>query len=148
MDGASEGLPGSIEPRWRLIQLPQVSDSRGSLGFAQEGREIPFPVKRLFYLYAVPPGASRGSHAHREQHQLLVMLSGSCEVLVDDGSVRRSLVLDSPSVALHVPPLIWLELSSFSAAAVCAVLASGVFDEADYIRDYAEFQRSVRGAAV
>lgn len=146
MTGASEKRAGSAEREWRLITLPQRGDSRGMLGFAQEGREIPFHVKRLFYLYAVPPGASRGSHAHREQHQLVMMLSGSCEILLDDGTARHTLVLGSRSEALYVPPLVWLELSGFSGAgSVCAVLTSGLFDERDYIRDYAEFQSIVCG---
>jgi hypothetical protein len=125
----------------KVIALPLRRDDRGSLGFAQEGDQIPFSVKRVFYLYDIPPDGSRAGHAHRAQHQYLMMLSGKCRVKIDDGMGRAEVLLDSPQVALYVPPLIWLDIDGFTAGAICLVLASDVYDERDYVRDYAEFKR-------
>lgn len=123
----------------RLIELPERADSRGALTFAQEGSQLPFSVKRFFALYGVAPGAGRGGHAHRAQHQFLVMLAGSVTVTVDDGQTRTPLRLDRPNLALYAPPMLWLDLDGFSEGAVCMVLTSDVYSEADYIRDRAEF---------
>lgn len=133
----------------KLIDLPLRSDNRGSLGFAQEGDQIPFPVKRIFYIYNIPQGGSRAGHAHREQHQYLIMLSGSCQVKIDDGLERAAVVLNSPQVALYAPPLLWLDIDGFSVGSICLVLTSDLYDERDYVRDYAEFKRltATRGAA-
>jgi oxalate decarboxylase/phosphoglucose isomerase-like protein (cupin superfamily) len=127
--------------RHELIDLPLRSDKRGRLGFAQHGDHIPFPVKRVFYIYDIARGASRAGHAHRTQHQFLIMLAGSCKVVVDDGANRGNVELDSPQVALYAPPLMWLDLAGFTDGAVCLVLASGVYEESDYLRDYEEFKR-------
>ena len=126
-------------PSHQLIELPKRADSRGALTFAQQGEHIPFPVKRFFALYGVAAGASRGGHAHRAQHQFLVMLAGVATVTVDDGKTRTPVRLDRPNLALHVPPMLWLDLDSFSPDAVCMVLTSDVYAESDYIRDRAEF---------
>ena len=126
---------------YRLIELPVRSDPRGNLVFAQQGDHIPFPVKRIFYIYDVPAGASRAGHAHRAQHQCLIQLSGSCAVKIDDGARRSQIVLNSPRIALYVPPLTWLDIESFSAGSICLVLASDVYTEADYVRDYREYAR-------
>jgi hypothetical protein len=123
----------------RLIELPERLDARGALTFAQQGDQIPFPVQRFFALYGLPPGASRGGHAHRAQHQFLVMLAGSAAITVDDGRTRTAVLLDRPNLALHAPPLLWLELDQFSSGAVCMVLTSDLYAESDYIRDRAEF---------
>jgi len=123
----------------RLIELPLRRDPRGSLVFAQQGDHIPFAVKRIFYIYDVPAGASRAGHAHRAQHQCLILLSGSCAVTIDDGSRRSQVGLSSPRIALYVPPLTWLDIESFSAGSICLVLTSDVYTEADYVRDYEEF---------
>jgi hypothetical protein len=127
------------KPTHRLIELPVRGDARGGLTFAQQGDHFPFPVKRFFALYGLPPGASRGGHAHRGQHQFLVMLAGAATITVDDGATRTPVMLDRPTLALHTPPMLWLELDGFSDGAICMVLASDVYDEADYIRDRAEF---------
>ena len=127
--------------RHELVDLPLRSDKRGRLGFAQQGGHIPFPVKRVFYIYDIPRGASRAGHAHRTQHQFLIMLAGSCEVEVDDGTDRNRVELNSPQVALYAPPLVWLDLSGFADGSVCLVLASDLYDERDYLRDYEEFRR-------
>jgi WxcM-like, C-terminal len=134
----------------RLIELPLRSDPRGNLVFAQQGDHIPFPVKRIFYIYDVPAGASRAGHAHRVQHQCLILLSGSCGVKIDDGVHRSQVVLDSPRIALYVPPLTWLDIEGFSAGSICLVLTSDVYTEVDYLRDYTEYSQLVasrRGAA-
>lgn len=112
---------------------------------AQAHAAVPFDIKRLFVLYALPEGARRGYHAHREQHQFVVMLAGACEVVVDNGDTRETVLLARPSTALYAPPMLWLELGSFTPGAVCAVLTSGEYDEADYIRDRAEFEALTRG---
>ena len=127
---------------YKLIELPLRTDPRGNLVFAQEGDHIPFAVKRIFYIYDVPEGASRAGHAHRAQHQCLILLSGSCVVKIDDGARRSQVVLDSPRIALYVPPLTWLDIERFSARSICLVLTSDVYTEADYVRDYAEYARS------
>lgn len=129
-----------MKPQHRLIDLPERVDPRGSLFFAQDD-SIPFAVKRLFALYDLTPGISRGGHAHRAQHQLLMMPAGGVTVVVDDGRKRTAVRLDRPNRLLHVPPLLWLDLEDFTPGAVCMVLASDVYLEADYIRDRDEFLR-------
>lgn len=116
-------------------------DARGPLIFAQQDDHVPFPIKRFFVIHHVAPGGTRGAHAHRAQHQFLVMLAGKAAVTVDDGIIRSRIVLDRATQALYAPPLLWLELSDFSPDAVCMVLASGAYSESDYIRDRAEFLR-------
>lgn len=124
---------------YRLVELPERKDARGALTFAQDPDQIPFPVKRFFALYKLAEGAHRGGHAHRQQHQFLVMLAGAVTITVDDGKNRTPLRLDRPNLALHVPPMLWLDLDDFSPDAVCMVLTSNVYSESDYIRDRAEF---------
>lgn len=123
----------------RRVALPRIADSRGSLMFAEHGSHIPFEVKRIFAIYDVPPDTSRGAHAHRVQEQFLIMLSGACTVVADDGTERRREELVGPHQGLHVPPMTWLELESFEPGSLCLVLSSGLFDEADYVRRYDEF---------
>jgi hypothetical protein len=125
----------------RLINLPLRSDQRGNLGFAQHPDQVPFPVRRIFYLYGIPDGGARAGHAHRRSHQFLIMLSGSCQVQVDEGMQRTTLSMNSPQIALYTPPLIWLDIDGFSAGSVCLVLASDVYDEGDYVRNHDEFER-------
>lgn len=134
-----------MRPRYRMIELPERADARGSLTFAQQGDQIPFAAKRFFAIYGVPVGAGRGAHAHREQHQFLVMLAGRAAVTVDDGVQSATVMLDRPNLALHAPPMLWLELDDFSADAVCMVLTSDVYSESDYIRDRTEFLRLAAG---
>jgi dTDP-4-dehydrorhamnose 3,5-epimerase-like enzyme len=125
----------------RLVSLPVIRDARGALGFAQAGAQIPFEPRRVFYLYSVAAGASRGGHAHRAQHQFLIQLAGRCRVTVTDGSARHEIALENDAQGLYLPPMLWLDLDNFTPDAVCLVLASGVYDESDYIRDMAEFRR-------
>jgi dTDP-4-dehydrorhamnose 3,5-epimerase-like enzyme len=123
----------------RIIELPERRDERGALTFAQEGDHIPFPVKRFFALYDLAAGATRGGHAHREQHQLLIMLAGAATITVHDGRNSKAERLEQPNRALYAPPMHWLDLSDFTPGAACLVLTSDVYSEADYIRDRGEF---------
>jgi hypothetical protein len=127
-----------MRPHHRIVELPQSVDSRGALSFAQVPDQIDFTPARIFMIYGMKAGAERGNHAHREQHQFLMMMRGGAAVEIDDGDVRIKIVLDTPSQALYVPPMLWLRLV-FSKEAICSVLASGPYDESDYIRDYSEF---------
>jgi hypothetical protein len=123
----------------REITLPEICDQRGQLVLAEEGAQIPFTVKRIFAISNVPVGQRRGGHAHREQQQVLIMLAGGCDVLIDEGSGVRHERLGMPTVGLYVPAKVWIELTQFQQGSICLVLASGLFDEADYVRDYDEF---------
>jgi oxalate decarboxylase/phosphoglucose isomerase-like protein (cupin superfamily) len=125
------------------ISIPEIVDARGRLIFAEEGRHVPFAIKRVFAIYGIQEGATRADHAHRQQQQLLVMLAGECRVIIDDGKARREEHLDAPTEGLYVPALNWVKLVDFARAAVCLVLASGFYDAADYVRDYSEFKKIV-----
>ncbi|WP_040278851.1 sugar 3,4-ketoisomerase [Psychroserpens damuponensis] len=124
-----------------IIDIPKISDPRGNLAVIEKNC-IPYPIKRVYYLYDVPSDAYRGGHAHKEQHEFLIALSGSFEVVLDDGNTKQRVMLNKPNKGLLIPIGIWRELDNFSSGAVCLVLASDEFDEADYIRDYKEFQLS------
>ena len=123
-----------------MIELDRhPSERRGNLSVVQSGDTVPFEVKRIYYLYDVPGGESRGAHAHKELNQLIVAVSGSFRLTLDDGSVKRSFWLNRPYQALWIKPGIWRNLDDFSSGAVCLVLASEVYREDDYIRDYKDF---------
>jgi|ERR1700678_2245633 uncharacterized RmlC-like cupin family protein len=126
------------------VMLPEIVDERGRLMFGEEGRHIPFAIKRIFAIYDVREGAKRGGHAHRRQEQFIIMMSGECRITILDGADMREEILNGPTMGLYVPPVIWVELSGFSPGAVCLVLTSAAYDEADYIRDHVEFQNLVR----
>lgn len=128
-----------VMKRVELITIPKIEDTRGNLAVIEK-ECIPFEIKRVYYLYDVPTGAYRGAHAHKEQSELLIALSGSFEVVLDDGFETRRIMLNQPNKGLLVPTMMWRELDNFSSGAVCLVLASDTFDEADYIRDYKEFK--------
>lgn len=115
------------------------SDRKGNLSVVENGKTLPFDVKRVYYLYDVPGGENRGSHAHRELEQMIVAASGSFRVTLDDGNVKRSFVLNRPYQGLYVKPGMWRDLEDFSSGAVCLVLASEIYNPEDYIRDYDEF---------
>ncbi|HEY4628520.1 MAG TPA: FdtA/QdtA family cupin domain-containing protein [Flavobacterium sp.] len=123
----------------RLIEIPKICDSRGNLSVI-EGDTIPFVSKRVYYLYDVPSGGERGGHAHKEQLELLIAVSGSFDVVLNDGSSIKKIALNKPNIGLLIPIGIWRELENFSSGSVCLVLASDEFDEADYIRDYDIFK--------
>lgn len=129
----------------KLIELPVVHDPQGNLTFIESERHVPFEIARVFYMYDIPGGATRGGHAHRELEQLIIAMSGSFEVYLDDGSKRRSVILNRSYSGLYLPPMIWRELANFSSGSVGMVLASAYYDEADYYRNYEEFKSAVRG---
>jgi UDP-2-acetamido-3-amino-2,3-dideoxy-glucuronate N-acetyltransferase len=122
-----------------LHHLPLVEDLRGMLSFGEVARHVPFEVKRYFLSFQVPGEQVRGEHAHRAQHQFLVCVHGRCAVVADDGACRQEFLLDAPNIGLHVPPMTWAVQYKYSPDAVLLVLASGLYDPADYIRDYQEF---------
>lgn len=122
-----------------LIYLPKVGDRNGNITFVNNYKEIPFDVRRVFYLYDVPGGEDRGAHAHKHCHQFLIAASGAFEVLLNDGKVQRMIQLNRPYIGLHIPPRIWASEVNFSSGSICLVLASHNYDEADYIREYAEY---------
>ena len=130
----------------RMIDLPVVQDIRGDLTFVEGGRHVPFDIARVYYLYNVPVDAERGGHAHVALRQVVFALSGSFRIRVDDGRRRADHWLRDPRRGLYIDRLIWREMDSFSQGAVCMVLASMPYDEADYIRDYDAFRRAA-GAA-
>lgn len=122
-----------------IIELNKHHAPQGNISVVENSKDVPFEVKRVYYLYDVPGGESRGAHAHRELEQLIVAASGSFRVTLDDGIAKRSFVLNRPYQALYVKPGIWRDLDDFSSGAVCMVLASDIFKTEDYIRDYQEF---------
>lgn len=128
----------SIE-RCQLIELPKIEDHRGNLTFVEGGNHIPFDFQRVFYLYDVPGGADRGGHALKHCEQFLVAMSGSFDVILDDGAKKKRVHLNRSYFGLYIPPLVWREMDNFSSGSVCMVLASHRYDEGDYYRDYAEY---------
>lgn len=122
------------------IQLPQIHDPRGDLTFVKGGNHIPFQIARVYYLYNVPVDAERGGHAHRDLEQVVFALSGSFRMKVDDGTTKSEYWLRDPRKGLYISKMVWREMDAFSQGAVCMVLASMPYDEADYVRDYDVFQ--------
>ncbi|MGD8353908.1 MAG: FdtA/QdtA family cupin domain-containing protein [Pseudomonadota bacterium] len=125
-----------------IIDLPRISDERGNLSFVENGKHIPFDIKRIYYLYDVPGGFERGAHAHRNLEQLIIAMSGSFDVILDDGFEKKRFGLSRSYYGLYVCPMIWRELVNFSSGAVCLVLASDFYDEEDYFRDYGKYLRA------
>ena len=126
-----------------LVDLPKIGDPRGNLTFIEGGCHVPFDIRRVYYLYDVPGGAERGGHAHKELHQLIVAMSGSFDVVLDDGFEKKRIHLNRSYNGLYVCPMIWRELDNFSSGSVCMVLASNHYDESDYYRDYQAFLNAV-----
>jgi len=122
-----------------MVDLPKIEDHRGNLTFIEGGNHIPFDIKRVYYLYDVPGGAERGGHAHKALNQLIIAMSGSFDVVLDDGKNKKRVHLNRSYSGLFVCPMIWRELDNFSSGSVCMVLASNVYDESDYYRDYSAF---------
>src|SRR6201993_156357 len=120
----------------KVIDLPRINDHRGNLTFIEGCRHVPFEIKRVYYLYDVPGGSERGGHAHKELRQLIIAMSGSFDVVLDDGGEKRRFHLNRSYQGLYVCPMIWRELDNFSSGSVCMVLASNLYDESDYYRDY------------
>jgi dTDP-4-dehydrorhamnose 3,5-epimerase-like enzyme len=130
----------------RLIELPRVSDPRGNLTFVEAQETIPYEIKRVYYLYDVPGGESRGGHAHRELEEFIIAASGSFEVLVNDGVHSERFFLNRSYYGLYIPRMVWRELDEFSSGSVCLVMSSRHYDESDYYRQYDEFLLDARAA--
>ena len=122
----------------KYIKLPVIEDLRGNLAFAQNDN-LPFDLKRIYYLFDIPSTAHRGGHAHIDQSQILIALSGSFEVTINDGTDQKTVLLNKPAIGFLIPPGVWRELQNFSSGAVCLVLASDSFNESDYIREFSDF---------
>jgi hypothetical protein len=123
----------------QVIELPRINEPRGNLTFVESNRHIPFPIQRVYYLYDVPGGAERGGHAHKALHQLIIAMSGSFDIHLDDGKEKKTIHMNRSYNGLYICPMIWREIDNFSSGAVCMVLASDYYDESDYYRDYDEF---------
>jgi dTDP-4-dehydrorhamnose 3,5-epimerase-like enzyme len=123
----------------RIIELPKITDNRGNLTFIEQNRHIPFELKRVYYLYDIPGGESRGGHAHKKLHQFIIALNGTFDVILDDAKERGTFRMDRAFIGLYIVPGIWRELNNFSSGSVCLVLASELYDSEDYIYDYKEF---------
>ncbi len=132
----------------RTLELPKVHDPRGNLTFVEGGRQIPFDIRRVYYLYDVPGGSERGGHAHLGLHQFVIAMSGSFDIVLDDGFDKQRIHLNRSYLGLYIPPMTWRELDNFSSGSVCMVLASEYFEEADYLRDYSEFMCKVHADRV
>lgn len=130
----------------RLIDLPKISEPRGNLTFIEGGRHIPFDIKRVYYLYDVPGGAERGAHGHRALQQFIVAMSGSFDVVLDDGFDRKTIHMNRSYYGLYVTPMMWRDITNVSSGAVLMVLASEFYDESDYFRDYSQFLDAARSA--
>jgi dTDP-4-dehydrorhamnose 3,5-epimerase-like enzyme len=128
-----------------IFDLPKIVDSRGNLTFVESMRHLPFEIRRVFYLYDIPTGESRGAHAHRTLHQFLICLSGAFDVELSDGSSSIVAHLNRPWKGLWVPPMLWACEKNFDPGSVCLVLASDMYNESDYIRNYDEYLRALDG---
>lgn len=128
----------------RIIHLPKVQDPRGNLTFIEGSKHVPFDVKRVYYLYDVPGGAERGGHAHKELQQLIIAMSGSFDVVLDDGHRQWRFHLNRSYYGLYISSMVWRELDNFSSGSVCMALASTYYEEPDYYRDYEEFIKAVK----
>ncbi|HWV18542.1 MAG TPA: FdtA/QdtA family cupin domain-containing protein [Rhodocyclaceae bacterium] len=132
----------------RIIELPKIADPRGNLTFVEGGEHIPFDIRRVYYLYDVPGGSERGSHAHRNLHQFVVAMSGSFDVVLEDGERQRRFHMNRSYYGLYICPMMWRTLDNFSSGAVCMVLASEKYQESDYIRDHARFLKLAKDAKI
>jgi hypothetical protein len=137
---AGDRSSGSIGPRGcRIIELPKINDPRGNLTFIEGEHHVPFDIKRVYYLYDVPGGESRGGHAHKRLQQFIIAASGSFTVVVDDGTQKKQYFLNRSFYGLYLPTMVWREIEIFSSGSVCLVLASEHYDESDYFRRYEDF---------
>ena len=128
----------------KILDLPKISDPRGNLTFIEGGRHIPFEIKRVYYLYDVPGGAERGAHGHRRLQQFIVAMSGSFDVILDDGFDTKTIHMNRSYYGLYVSPMMWREITNVSSGAVLMVLASELYDPSDYFRDYDLFLAAAR----
>jgi len=131
---------------WKLLDLPIIPERRGNLTFIEGEKHIPFAVERVHYLYDVPSGSERGGHAHQALQQLIVAVAGSFDVHLDNGHTKETISLNRSYLGILMQPMVWRTIDNFSSNAVCLVLASRQYDEADYIRDYRDFKLAVSAA--
>lgn len=129
----------------KIINFPIIHDPRGNLTFIENSRHIPFDINRIYYLYDVPGGAERAGHAHKTLHQVIIAMSGSFDILLDDGFEKKKFHLNRSYYGLYICPMIWRTIDNFSSGSVCLVLASDFYSEDDYYRKYDEFLKAVRG---
>jgi len=128
----------------RIIDLGKISDPNGNLTFIEGNKQIPFNIKRVYYLYDVPGGSYRGAHAHKNLHQLIIAMSGSFDIEIDDGENKKRIHLNRSYYGLYLPPMMWRLLDNFSSGVVCMVIASDFYNESDYIRNYDDFISEVK----
>jgi hypothetical protein len=122
-----------------ILHFPRIQDRAGNITPVQNGIEVPFDVKRIYYLYDIPGGEDRGAHAHKSLQQLIIAASGSFDITIDDGRNKKTVQLNRPYIGLHIRPGMWRNISNFSSGAICLVLASELYDRSDYLRTYDEF---------
>jgi dTDP-4-dehydrorhamnose 3,5-epimerase-like enzyme len=127
----------------RIIELPKIADPRGNLTFVEGMSHVPFDIRRVYYLYDVPGGETRGGHAHKDLEQFIIAVNGSFDVVLRDGYNQKKFFLNRSYYGLYVPRMVWRELENFSSGSVCLVLASQPYEESDYYRDYPEFLKAV-----
>lgn len=132
-------INNSIITDCKLITLPRIFSDTGSLTFAQNQEHIPFEIKRVYYLYDIPAGESRGGHVHKSLIQMVIAASGSFDIILKDGYNEKNIFLNQPDLGVLIPPGIWREIANFSSGGICLVLASELYHEGDYIRDYSDF---------
>jgi hypothetical protein len=130
-----------------VIELPKIQDPRGNLTFIEAGNQVPFDIMRLYYLYDVPGGAERGAHGHRALRQLIIAMTGSFDVVLDDGTHKKRFHMNRSYFGLYVAPMMWRDITNFSSGAVCLVVASEVYSEADYFRNYDDFLNAISKTA-
>jgi hypothetical protein len=130
----------SLIENCKIIDLPKICDPRGNLTFVEGLEHVPFNIKRIYYLYDVPGGAERGGHAHKALHQVIIAISGSFDIVLNDGTTSKRFHLNRSHFGLYLCPMMWRELDNFSSGSVCLVLASEVYSESDYIRDFNQYQ--------
>jgi dTDP-4-dehydrorhamnose 3,5-epimerase-like enzyme len=128
----------------KIIDLPKIADPRGNLTFIEGGRHIPFEIRRVYYLYDVPGGAERGAHGHRTLQQFVVAMSGSFDVILNDGYDTKKIHMNRSYYGLYIAPMMWREITNVSSGAVLMVLASEIYDASDYFRDYEQFLEAAR----
>lgn len=141
---SKRGNPAVSIDNCRIIELNKISDPRGNLTFIEGNNHIPFDIKRIYYLYDVPGGSDRGGHAHKELQQLIIAMSGSFDVVLDDGVRKQRYHLNRSYFGLYICPMIWRDIDNFSSGAVCLSLASAPYDEADYYRNYSDYVEAVK----
>ena len=132
----------NTEKQARIIDLPKILDRRGNLSIIEEMKNIPFEIKRSFWIYDVPGGETRGGHAYKETQEFIVALSGSFDVVIDDGKIKQTFSLNRSYYGLYVPQMMWRQMINFSTNSLALIVASTEYDANDYIRDYSEFLKA------